>query len=590
MFSHVLKSKQDLTTSFIHNNTKKVFARFTNVLILSAIFGVYSSNILAANFSCTWTGGALDKGNWTDSKWNSDAGCNGTFPNNNGDTFDATHSRGIITLNRNIEIEGFNLGGGTLTGSNNLTVNKVFNWTRGTLSGAGTIRAAGGLLLNGNLIFKDKATVINSAGQQAKWSQGNIIMFRGESGFVNETGANFSITADANRMLVLGPGAKFDNDGTLTTNLSSAESIVTINALMNNRGLVDVQTGELRLAGGGTSTGSFVAGEQGKLNFRGGEHVLQAGSSISGSAVEFSQLGVANINGSYSVGNTELKTRGEALFNTELSQTETLTMSGGILSGSGILSVSGRTTFSSGEMNGEGFTITDGGLDLDGNFVSIRDTRALAIGGELSNWTNGNILLRHEGSLIFNQPGTTFRIASDGGIVFGFGAIVNAGAIVVDLPEEAEPVVIKSNVTNVGFLILRRDKLVIGNQVPPNLFDSQLTLFNGNFIQAESGTTFFNISGNTSGEDYDVLNIIENASLSGIFDISLGFLPNEGDVFDILTAKTIVDAGLTLGGLHGNLFQFEVVNLSTGNQALRLTFSPSAAPLPNNKARKQRKR
>ena len=586
MLFNIFKSELDLSTNvtkIVQNKSEKAMIRFANVLIFSAAFGLYFPNTQAANISCTWTGGALDTGNWTDSNWNTDAACSGIFPNNNGDTFDATHPRGSITLDRDITIDAFNLAGGTLTGSNNLTVNKTFNWSRGTVSGTGSIRAAGGLELNGNLTFKDSATVINSAGQAANWSQGNIIMFNGESGFVNEAGANFIVTADDGKILVLGQGAKFDNDGVLVANLSSADSTVTINSQMNNRGLVGVQAGELQLGGGGTSSGSFVAAEQGKINFR-GEHVLQAGSSVTGSSVVFSQLGTTSIEGTYNVVSTEFKPGGKANFDAEAASfTETLTMSGGDLSGTGTgaLLVTGDATFSSGQMSGSGQTIVGGKLDFNGNFAAIRDDRVLLAAGPQANWTDGTILLRDEGSALIVGPSTTFKIQADKGRLFGKGVLGNQGVLEVDLADGAEPVVIKSNVTNFGSLILQGDNLLIGSATGGgdviNPFDSELTLFNGNFIQGETGTTFIDIAGNISGEEFDVLNVFESAFLDGMFDISLNFNPTDGDFFDILTAKTIVDSGLSLSGFSGELFDFAIVDLDSGNQALRLSFSPSSA-------------
>jgi hypothetical protein len=460
-----------------------------------------------------------------------------------------------------------------------LTVNKVFNWTRGTLSGTGTIHAAGGLELNGNLRFEDSAIVINKLGQEANWSQGNIIMSRGESGFVNEVGATFNVTGDDKRILVLGSGPKFDNNGTFTENLSSAERHITVNSLMNNSGLIKIQTGELQLGGGGISTGLFEIGEQGKLNFRGGQHVLQASSSVTGSKVIFSQTGATDIEGTYLVESTELKPGGTANFNAEQSITTNLVMSGGNVSGTGALLVAGNANFGSGEMTGTGVTAVFGNLNFNGNFAQIRDDRRLFVIGQGS-WTSGTLLLRNEGSGLFIQPEANFKIKADKGRMFGLGAIVNQGVLEVDLADNAEPVVIKSNITNLGSLILQGDNLVLGSILPTNqLISQELALFNGNFFQGETGTTFFDIAGNTAGDEYDVLEIFENAFLSGIFDITLeGFTPTEKDFFDVLTAKTINVNGLSLGGVDGGLFDFDIVGLDTGNQALRLHLA--SIPLP----------
>ncbi|MEE9397489.1 MAG: hypothetical protein V3V31_10815 [Methylococcales bacterium] len=582
MLFSIFQYRQDLPVDCFQKKIDKKIARFTGLLFLSVTFGF--SNIQAADFSCTWTGGALNTGNWTSPTWNSDPGCSGTFPHNNGATFDATHSIGTIRLDRDITIETFNLAGGTLTGSNKLTVNKIFNWSRGTLSGTGSIHAAGGLELTGNVFFKDSATVINAEGQVANWSQGNITLLRGESGFVNEANANFNITGDDKRMLGLRHIAKFDNDGTVTANMDSVENSVGLNLTVNNRGLVKIEKGELRLGGGGISSGLFELGEQGGLNFRGGQHVLEASSSITGSNVTFSQSGATDIDGTYIVEKTELKPGGKANFNAETSITTTLTMSGGNVSGSGTLLVGGDANFRSGEMTGTGVTAVFGNLDINGNFAQIRDDRRLFVVGQGS-WSSGTFLLRNEGSGLFIQPGASFKIEADKGRNFGLGAIVNQGVLEVNLAEGAEPVIIKSNLTNLGSFILQGGNLIMGSVLPTNqLISRELALFNGSFLQGETGTTFFDISGRMPGEEFDVLNILENAFLSGTFDITLKndpanpFVLAPGDSFDILTAKTVVLNGLVLGGVDGDLFNFGVVNLDAGNQALRI--SVGAVPIP----------
>ena len=588
MFFNFFQDQSNLSAKTIQKSTGKEITRLASALILLATLGLYFSNTQAAVTSCTWQGGALSPGKWSDKNWSSDTGCSGAFPNNsNGKTFDVTHPRGTITLDRDITIDTFNLTGGTLAGSKNLTVNKTFNWTRGTVSGTGTVRASGGLELNGNLWFKDSATVINSAGQEANWRKGNILMFRGESGFLNEAGANFNVTVDNGRMLLLGKGPKFDNDGTFTTNLSSADSKVTIGAQMNNRNLVQALRGELQLSGGGTSTGLYGIGAEGKINFRGGVHNLLPGSNVIGASVEFSQLGVTNVLGGYNVGTTVLKPGGKVNFDSAIaSQTVRLNMNGGTLSGTGTgaLIVTGDAMFSSGQMNGSGQTIVGGKLDFNGNIASIRDTRFLIAAGPQASWTSGNILLRHAGSALLISPNTTFSIEADKGRMFGLGVLVNQGILEVNLADDAEPVVIKSNVSNFGSLVLQGDNLLIGNAFGGgdeiNVFDNEATLFNGNFLQAETGTTFVDIAGNIAGEEYDVLNIFENAVLSGIFDITLDdIIPANSDFFDILTAKTITDNGLTLGGLDGDKFDFSIVNLAAGNQALRLHLASASTGL-----------
>ena len=79
-------------------------------------------------YDCTYLGGT---GNWSDPGFWS--GCNSVFPNNNGDTFNATVSTGTVTLDQNITIQAFTLSGGwlTSTGGYDLTLNDTFTFTGG---------------------------------------------------------------------------------------------------------------------------------------------------------------------------------------------------------------------------------------------------------------------------------------------------------------------------------------------------------------------------------------------------------------------------------------------------------------------------
>lgn len=548
------------------------------ILILCLVQGFSIPAVRAAQLSCSWGGGA---GNWTDLNWNSGAGCNGVFPHNNGDTFNATlrTSIGAVTLDQDIVIQAFNFNGGTLTGTGNLIVNNVFRWTRGTLSGTGMTRANGGLDLSGGL--KDLSggrNLVNTGGQVANWTGGSIRVFN-TSQLVNEVGATFNVTVDGGRMSG-SSAARFINAGNLNIALSDVSKNVQFDSPpLDNNGTVNIRTGELRLGGGGASNGSFAVEANGRLNFSGGTHTLQAGSTVAGSNVEFSfkdSGGMTTIEGTYNVDNTTI-TGNTAIFNAVSSFTRTLTQTQGFLGGSGDLIVTGNTTLSGGIIQGPGRLITVGGLEIDGSFLTILDDRRILNTG-IANWRSGGIRLNNTGTRFENAEGAILNILDDatmmiggGGVAFGgsgeSGAFTNRGTVKVDRSDTANAVSIDVNFFNLGTLDLNGDKLAFG----PLL------------AQLPTGKILFDIGGPGDGE-FDVLTVSGTALLGGVLEITLvdGFLPDPSMSFDVLIAQSIgvedPDLGLLrLGGPDGGKFRFEIAPLGTNLNALRLI---SVIPIP----------
>ncbi len=615
MFINFFQGQPNLSVTFFQRNTNKKITLFISVLLLSANLGLHFSNAQAADASLIWVGDRLQSGNWSvASNWD-DGDPNIT---NYDATINRTGFRGV-NLDQNFDIQAFNFNGGTLnTNANTLDVNKTFNWTRGTLSGTGTIRASGGLELGGNgaMVFKDSAVVINSTDQIANWNKGNFLMpFSGDSGFVNETGGVFIAKVDMGSMGLLSGRGKFDNRGAFVASLSSPDKIVSINAKMNNHGFVGTQVGELVLSGGGTSTGAFVAGEQGKINFGGGVHELLESSSVTGENVEFGRfLGVTNIGGIYNVRNTSITGGATANFNAPVSNTETLTLDGSgfsILGGSGTLVVANKTTFRNGVLQGPttgtaapALLLANGGLKLEGKGVKVvRGERILVAGGDDTSWEEGSIILANgpaagsaasRGSVLFNN--TVFRAKAVSGSIVGPGGVVNAGAFIIDLPELYEKVegetrkqiLIKSNFTNQSVLALQGANLLIGGELEEGniLNNTETNRFNGNFTQTETGITTFKIGGNVQGIEYDTLEVFKIAILNGglfiklVDDILLpddsaeAFKPEVGDFFDLIQAEQIIDNGFVFGGPHGHLFKRSIVELSEDRWAVRATFVP----------------
>ena len=584
--------------NFFQKNTEKAFARFTSTLILLATFGLYFSNTQAADVSCTWASrNFFGTNNWTDSSWNSDPGCIGTFPNNNGKTFDATVSRtgfSGINLDQNIAIQTFNFNGGTLTGTNTLTVNETFNWTRGALVGTGIVNAKGGLNISGSLKDIRKGwTLVNN--QEAIWTSGAIRILD-DSQLVNQSDATFNVTGNNLRMSGSSQ-AQFLNNGTLVVKLNDATQNVQFDSpSFNNNAIVKVEAGIARFGGGGISAGSFEVAANAQLQFSGGTHFLLPTSSVTGSNVEFSfkdSGGRTTIGGTYNVANTKISGN-TAVFNTAASTTGTLTQTGGFLDGTGDVIVLGKTTLSGGVIQStrpdtqpQAVLAAVGGLDINGSFQTIVGNRRILNLG-VANWNSGGIRLNNTLTRLENAEGATFNINENATFIVGQGLpiggdptqplekglFVNRGDVVVNRNDDAPPVQINTPFANLGRVHVQGDNLTFGD----------------NLLQFAPGSLLFDIA---APDVFDVLHIAGSAALDGIIDISLvdilgagnTFIPAVGDTFDILTASSILPftpggPGFALGGPDGDKFNATIVSLATGEQAIRLSFlAPIAADI-----------
>ncbi len=596
MFITLFQDKSTLSPlSFRKHSNGSVIPRFTKILILSVSFGLSISATQAADFSCIWKGKILEAGKWTDLKWDS---CNGTFPNNTGSTtYDATLRTGFagVDLSDKIEIQNFNFNGGTLKGINELTVTEVFNWSRGNLMGTGIIEVRGELgvleLSKGRKVMGKEQTLINS--QTANWSGGSIDLF-GNSELVNSRGATFYVTGDRLRMfgsrtaqfINEGDGSiDEDENGRIVINLGDPSKNVQFDGPdFNNNGIVTVQQGIARLGGGGTSAGAFEVAEGQLLNFSGGTHTLLPSSSVTGSNVEFSYKdsgGSTTIQGAYNVDNT-LISGNSAIFSSLIpSYTGTLTQTGGFLDGIGDVAVTGKTILAGGwvqsprpDTQPQAVLAALGGLDINGNFVQIVGNRRVMNFG-VANWTSGGIRLHSTLTRFENMEGAIFNIkekatfmvgaglniGADPSIPLEKGLFVNRGDVVVELDDDRQPVMINTRFANLGKIHLQGDKLGFGDDL----------------IQFDTGSLLFDI-GDPLISELDVLNIIGNAVLDGVIDITLtdSFVPKSGATFDILVASAITSfqtlEGFSLGGQDGDKFDFDILILDSGNQVLRLTF------------------
>lgn len=185
------------------------------------------------------------------------------------------------------------------------------------------------------------------------------------------------------------------------------------------------------------------------------------------------------------------------------------------------LSVSNTLTVESGATLLTGGNLSSGSLVNDGDLALVNTT----VSGPVTNAAGANITAL--GNVIFND------LVSGPGNFFGPGTInFNGGMAPGASPAEVE--------------------------------------FEGSVALAETNTLFIEIGGATLGDDYDSLTIAGDATLDGVIDVSLinAFTPTVGQQFTILTANSIVNSGLMLGGSAASSFNLLVDSTSVILQAI----------------------
>ena len=165
----------------------------------------------------------------------------------------------------------------------------------------------------------------------------------------------------------------------------------------------------------------------------------------------------------------------------------------------------------------------------------VSNTDAMASGGAQIDFNNA-----------LNLGGNTLAISGDGQININ-NAVTAGGGSVVNSGNLGGSGAIGGSLTNAA-----------GGTVGPGNSPGTLTVM-GDFVQQAGGTLAIELAGTDEGQ-YDVLTVDGAATLEGgNLDISLvGFTPSNGDTFDVMTATSIDDQGLSLTG-DSSGFSYSVV-------------------------------
>ena len=338
---------------------------------------------------------------------------NGTV--NFGGTYNVTGTTtsitgGIADFQTNATTTHLVLSGGTLTGVGDVAVTTLFSWTGGTMAGTGSTNADGDANIAGGSKWLVSRTV-NFAGITTWTASGS--MNTGLRATINNLpGAVFDMQINNGRGIFFNQGGTrtvFNNQGTVQTTVDTGE--VFIDAAFNNSSTVDADTGTLSLRGGGTHTGNFDVASIALVQFAGGTHTLDVGTTITGA------------------GETQI-TSGTVTLATVAAGVDAITaekmrLSGGTLNGAGDLHVvaGGTFTWTGGILDGPGDIniAATAALNLSGSTKTLK-SRTLNL-ASTTTWTGNNSMNTGLGATINNLPGAVFdmQINNGRGIFFNQG-------------------------------------------------------------------------------------------------------------------------------------------------------------------------
>jgi fibronectin-binding autotransporter adhesin len=357
-------------------------------------------------------------------------------------------SSGTMTLNGSTDVGTCTLSGGTLSGSADVLVSSVLNWTAGTMAGNGrtllTQRASGNL--DGGFSQRVLTRQLEIQG----------------SALLAGTGAFFFGTGGQLRVV---PGATLTVSGTVTIAFSagSPSFVVEGNLLKTNAGTFTVSSGVssqiagsasidgvIHLAGSGSHTGSFSIASGSTLRL-GANQTLEASSSVAGGTLELNgtpiqvnasvdvdqllvSAGVSTVAGPTEA--TEMRITGGTLTLNDSVTVATLVNSGGSLVGSGNVVVADAFTWTAGTLGGSGTLSVQPGatLQLDGGASQRILARAVSLGasGTLAGSgaifvNSGTLTIAPTSTLTVSGP-VQFALSSGTASIIVDGTIVKQGS------------------------------------------------------------------------------------------------------------------------------------------------------------------
>jgi hypothetical protein len=482
--------------------------------------------------------------------------------------------------------QNLNFAGGTITGTSTLTVTGVLSWTGGSMAGTGVTyippSAQANIASSTGSIQIDGRTV-NNEGTATWMNAGQFYLY---SGTFNNNGL-FEVR---NTFSPSGSGV-FNNTGTFRKASDVANIDIHDGVAFNNSGVINVPNSMLTIAGSGGG---------GSVNMLAGAQVTGAGFLRVGA--HFSAL--LNIAGPTTAQNL-LLTGGTITGTNTLTVTGVLSWTGGTMAGTGVtyilpsaqlnmaystnyLVLDGRTLNNAGTatwMNAGPLYVRNGGTFNNNSLFDVQNTLYVTDNGGTFN--NTGTLRKRAGYNFTSSNVLNFNNLSTGKIEIESGQMYlykfsNAGGTVTlnggtfaGTPLNLQGGTLKGVGTVSGGLIN-------GGSIAPGTSPGIIT-DTTTYTQYPTGTLNIEIGGLTPVTQHDQLKVTGAATLSGTLNLSLvnGYTPNANDTFTFITYGSRTGTFSTvIGGCVNWAITYNATNATVKYLSTTPGCTPTATPIP----------
>ncbi len=520
-----------------------------------------------------------------------------------------TIDSGVVNFSTGTTITAasLNMTAGVLTGSDTLDVGGLLTWTDGTMSGPGATVAEGGLALGlagggYHVSTLESRTFINQAA--ANWvGSGEIDLFAGAT-FVNQSTfseqTNDEIWSDVG--VGESPSGLFDNQGTFVV---EGGGQATMESAFDNEGKVEINSGTWELSGAGTSSGDFYinAGDL-QLNMHYGIPYTtgQNGAFVSSpQIVGGNAANVTLIDGSQTSpkplgGNTVIPLATPpytTFYETGDDTLSSLDMSGGWLTITGTLTVTGPMTWTGGYITGPGTLIVEGGLTLGTGTgdqqetlygvtlinqskitLTDKDVFAQGAGATVENHINATIDIQGDAAwdgsdveTIYNQ-GTLEKTAGLGTTAFNYISLVNDGIVKVS----SGTLDLETGGTATGnFTVEAQTTLEFGHS--SWAFNSTSNVIGAGTVEFPfaywssyfNSNSVYNVTGSTKFESQKAVDFLSGSHVENLGAVTLenGTLDLSSSVLPAISAVTAASLTESSGGILTGCDQLTVSGQTT---------------------------
>ncbi len=339
---------------------------------------------------------------------NANIGNNWSTGNLPGNSELARLANGKMTLLVPLEFGALEFSGGIIDGSSSLTLSLATStWTGGEVDTA-TLNVSGLTIGAGATKKVHNNGRLNLSGPTT-WSGGDITT---ASGAQISNAGSFSVTFDGRIAHEAGTRATFTNSGTFTK--STTAGVTEIAAVFNNTNALRVETGILKLTGGGTnSAGGNVHLDSGATLQLADNNYVFAGGNFTGTGTIEVTGATTTFNGAHG-GSAHLKVSGgTASFETAHTTTGDLTLTSGTVDGASTTTATvGRLTWQGGDITTTGVTTTAATTIGGGSGKRLLNSARLTFGGDTT-W-DGSTIQAADSTQLTNQSGVTFSVTGDG--------------------------------------------------------------------------------------------------------------------------------------------------------------------------------